>query len=96
MKPLADVLLDTTAETVSPSLTELTNRFAGALTLAHEEANKRLDDAINLYTTRPIVPVASELGNKEVATREELRELLQTLEERIGLHLDRGARVRIV
>jgi hypothetical protein len=44
----------------------------------------------------PIVKVEANLRGREIASREQLRALLQELEDRIGPQLDEGKRVRIV
>jgi hypothetical protein len=75
---------------------ELRDRFAANINQAVELANERLDEELSRKTETQVVRVDSNIRGTEVTSREQLKGLLSELEERIGPHLDRGARVRIV
>lgn len=96
LRPLADVLTDTTAEAIAPTLVELRDRFTSRVHGAEDLANERLDDALSEGPDNQVVKVESHLRGREVDSRAQLDVLLKELEERIGAHVDRGARVRIV
>lgn len=98
MRPITEALFDTTADAVAPPLSDLRERFAARLARAEQEANDRLDArlAADEKKPTPVVKVHAGLSGREIATREQLEALLKELEGRIGPHLDRGARVRIV
>lgn len=96
LRPIAEVLVDTTAEAVSPTLVEVRDRFASRIQPAEELANDRLDEELSKQTDRQVVKVETHLRGREVANREQLRAVFRELEDRIGPLLDQGARVRIV
>jgi hypothetical protein len=99
LRPIAEAMVDTTAEAVAPTLVEVRDRFASRIHQAEEQANDRLDEELNKETEGPVVPimkVETHLRGREIQSREQLHALFVELEERIGPHLDRGARVRIV
>jgi hypothetical protein len=96
LRPLADALVETTPEAVSPTLAEVRDRFASRLHPAEEQANDRLDEELSRQTDRQVLKVESRLRGREVANREQLQAVFKELEERIGPLLDQGHRVRIV
>jgi len=96
LRPLADVMMETTPEAVSPTLAEVRDRFASRLHPAEEQANDRLDEELSQKTDRQVMKVETHLRGREVANREQLQAVLKELEERIGPLVDQGIRVRIV
>jgi hypothetical protein len=96
LRPIAEATVDTTAEALAPTLVELRDRFSGRIGQAVDLANERLDDELSRKTDTQVVRVESHIRGTEVTSREQLKGLLAELEERIGPHLDRGARVRIL
>ena len=96
LRPLAEVMVDTTAEAVSPALVEVRDRFASRIGQAEELANDRLDEELSTTPERQVVKVEAHLRGREVASREQLQAVFKELEDRIGPLLDQGARVRIV
>lgn len=96
LRPIADVLVDTTAEAIAPTLVELRDRFASRIHQAEEQANERLDDELSRRTEQQVVKVEIHLRGREVADRDQLRAILKELEDRIGPLVDRRVRVRIV
>lgn len=96
LRPIAEVTIDTTPEAVAPALVEVRDRFASRIHAAEEEANERLDAELSREPDLQVVKVETNLRGREIASREQLHSLFAELEERIGPHLDRGARVRIV
>lgn len=96
LRPIAEVLVDTTAEAISPTLVEVRDRFASRINRAEEVANDRLDEELSKEAASQVVKVESHLRGREVANREQLRDVFKELEDRIGPLLDQGARVRIV
>lgn len=95
LRPIAEAMVDTTAEALAPTLVELRDRFSGRIGQAVETANERLDEELSRKTETQVVRVESHIRGVEVTSRGQLKGLLNELEERIGPHLDRGARVRI-
>jgi hypothetical protein len=95
LRPIAEAMVDTTAEALAPTLVELRDRFSGRIGQAVDLANDRLDEELSRKTETQVVRVESHIRGMEVTNREQLKGLLNELEERIGPHLDRGARVRI-
>lgn len=96
LRPIADALVDTTAEAISPSLVEIRDRFASRIAHAEEQANDRLDEELSRQTDYQVVKVETHLRGREVASRDQLQAVFKELEERIGPLLDKGTRVRIV
>jgi hypothetical protein len=96
LRPIAEALVDTTAEAISPTLVEVRDRFASRIHHAEEVANDRLDEELSKRSASQVVKVESHLRGREVATREQLHDVFKELEDRIGPLLDQGARVRIV
>jgi hypothetical protein len=96
LRPIAEVVVDTTAEAVAPTLVEVRDRFSSRIQGAEEQANDRLDDELSKGTETQVVKVEAHLRGREVASREQLQAIFKELEDRIGPLLDQGARVRIV
>ncbi len=96
LRPIAEVVVDTTAEAVAPTLVEVRDRFSSRIHGAEEQANDRLDDELSKGTDTQVVKVEAHLRGREVASREQLQAIFKELEDRIGPLLDQGARVRIV
>ena len=95
LRPIAEVMMDTTPEAISPTLVEVRDRFASRIHHAEELANDRLDDELSKKSDGQVVKVETHLRGREVANREQLQAVFKELEERIGPLLDQGARVRI-
>jgi hypothetical protein len=95
LRPIAEALVDTTAEAVSPPLVEVRDRFASRIHAAEEQANERLDEALSKTTEKEVLKVETHLRGREFTDREHLRAALKELEERIGPLLDQGKRIRI-
>lgn len=95
LRPIAEVMVETTEEAVAPSLVELRDRFASRIRHAEETANERLDDAVSALTKTPVVKVETRFQGREIASREELQTLFKEIEDRVGPLLDQGTRVRI-
>jgi hypothetical protein len=96
LRPVAEVMVDTTPEALSPTLVELRDRFASRIHHAEEQANDRLDEELSKKTDSQVVKVEAQLRGREVASRAQLEAVFRELEDRIGPLLDQGARVRIV
>ncbi len=96
LRPIAEAVVDTTPDAVAPTLVEVRDRFASRIAKAEELANDRLDEELGKRNDAQIVKVDSQLRGREVQTREHLRAIFTELEERIGPHLDKGIRVRIL
>lgn len=96
LRPIAEVMVDTTPEAISPTLVEVRDRFASRIHHAEEQANDRLDEELSKKTDHQVVKVETHLRGREVASRAQLKAVFDELEERIGPILDQGARVRIV
>ena len=96
LRPIAEVMVDTTPDAVAPTLVEVRDGFASRIDPAAEQANDRLDDALSKETVTPVVKLDAHLRGREVASREQLGALLKELEDRIGPLVDQGARVRLV
>jgi hypothetical protein len=96
LRPIAELVLDTTPEAVSPTLVEVRDRFASRVHAVEELVNDLLDDELSKKPDHLVVKVEAQIRGREVGSREELRAVFRELEDRIGPLLDRGARVRIV
>ncbi|MDI1434929.1 BREX system P-loop protein BrxC [Polyangium sorediatum] len=96
LRPIAEALVDTTAEAVAPTLAEVRDRFASRIGPAEEEAMDRLDDERSKRDEKPVVKVDAQIRGREISSREQLRAIFRELEERIGPQLDQGIRIRIV
>lgn len=96
LRPISDLLVDTTPEAVSPTLLEIRDRFASRIHAAEALANDRLDEELARIDPQPVVKVETHLRGREITNRAQLQTVLQDLEERIGPLVDQGIRVRIV
>lgn len=96
LRPIAEALVDTSPEAVSPTLVELRDRFPTRLAEAEDRANERLDEVLSAGTTAPVVRVDAQVRGREIASRQQLDALLRELEERIGPMVADGKRVRLV
>ena len=95
LRPIAEAMVDTTPEAVAPTLVELRDRFAARIRQAEDASNDRLDDELSRKTETQVVRVDTRIRGMEITNRDQLHSLFEELEEQIGPHLDRGARVRI-
>jgi hypothetical protein len=96
LRPIAEALFDTTPEAVAPTVADLQARFPPRLTAGEEAANDRLDAVLSELAQGQVVKVEAGLRGREIKNRDELRRVLDELEERIGSELDKGARIRLV
>lgn len=96
LRPIAEAAYDTTAEAVAPSLADMQARFPQRLAHGEEAANERLDELLSALEEGQVVKVELGLRGREIKNRDELRRVLEELDERIGAKLDQGARIRLV
>lgn len=96
LRPIAEALFDTTAEAVAPALSDMHARFPQRLAAGEEVANERLDELLSKLEQGQVVKVEVGLRGREIKSRDELKRVLDELEERIGPQLDKGARIRLV
>jgi hypothetical protein len=96
LRPIAEIMVDTTPEAISPTLVEVRDGFASRIQHSEELANDRLDEELSKKTDSQVIKVETHLRGREVANREQLHAVFKELEDRIGPLLDQGARVRIV
>ena len=96
LRPIAESVFDTTADAVAPSLADMQAGFPQRLTHGEEAANERLDQLLSACAEGQVVKLDVCLRGREIKNRDELRRVLQELEERIGAKLDQGARIRLV
>ena len=71
-------------------------RFPQRLAAGEEAANERLDELLSKLEQGQVVKVEVGLRGREIKSRDELKRVLDELEERIGPQLDKGARIRLV
>ena len=95
LRPIRDVLIETTAEAVSPSLVEMRDRFASRIQPAQEAADDKLDEALSCDTEQQVVKVDLRLRGRELETRAQLDALLREVEDRVAPLLAAGTRVRL-
>lgn len=95
LRPIAEALFDTTPEATAPSLDDMGTRFPQRLAAAEEVADERLDTLLSEMEGGQVVKVEAGLRGREIKNRQELRQVLDELEERVGARLDQGARVRL-
>jgi hypothetical protein len=96
LRPISEVMVDTTADAVAPSIIEVRDRFASRIRQAEEAANDRLDEELSKNSDGIVVKVPARLQGREVANREQWNAVLKDLEERIGPLVDKKTRVRLV
>jgi len=96
LRPIGEAMVDTTPDAIAPTLSEVRDRFQGRISHAEELANDRLDEMLSKIKDGEVVKVDSQLRGREVTSRDQLHAVFNEIEERVGPHLDRGARVRIV
>jgi hypothetical protein len=96
LRPVADAVFDTTADAIAPALSDMQARFPQRLAQGEEAANERLDELLASMDEAQVVKLDAGLRGREIKNRDELRRVLQELEERIGAKLDQGARIRLV
>lgn len=94
LSPIEGTRATTTDAAVLRSLAALRDAFDAALTCALATANDRLDRLLN-ERLQPVVRVASQIANREVATEAELDALLAELRALIAPHVAAGRRVRL-
>jgi len=102
LRPISELVVDTTPEAVSPTLAEMRDQFASRIHAAEELANDRLDEELSRRRVEgadravQVMKVDSPLRGREIASRPQLDAVLKELEDRIGPLVDQGIRVRIV
>ena len=95
LRPIRDLLLETTAAAVSPSLAEMRDRFASRIHLAEEEAFDKLDEAVSHLPDLQVIKVELRLRAREIENRAQLEALLRELEDRLAPLLVEGTRIRL-
>jgi hypothetical protein len=96
LRPIAEIMVDTTPEAISPTLVEVRDHFASRIHHAAELANDRLDEELSKKADSQVVKVETHLWGREITSRKQLHAVFKELEDEIGPRLDQGARVRIV
>lgn len=96
LRPIGEIMIETTAEALFPPLGELRDRFASRIQEAEERAHARLDEDLSKLQESQVVKVDTQIRGREIANRAQLEALLEELNERIGSRLDQGAKVRLV
>jgi hypothetical protein len=96
LRPIAEALINTSEEAVSPRLVELRDRVRHALATAEEEANARLDQILSEGKDPPIRRVELRLRNREISSHQELDAVLDEVRSRVEPELRAGRRVRLV
>jgi len=96
LQPIRDAVYDTTEDALAPALLEMDEGFRSRLARGEEEANERLDRAVEAVIEKPVVKVEARIHNRVLAEPGELKNLLRELEDRLGPPLEEGKRVRIV
>jgi len=96
LRPIADAVIVTDANAISPTLEQLRDSFERAVALAERDAGDRLD-ALLSEGDRPVIrKVTHNLGSREISTVEDLDRALGELRERVLTELAGGAKVRLV
>jgi hypothetical protein len=96
LRPLAEVVADTSADAVAPSLRQLAEGFELALRRAEAEANERLDGILSEDTDQLIVRVDLGLHNREVASEQDVEALVEEIRQRLLEQVKARHRVRLV
>lgn len=94
LRPIRDLLLETTAEAVTPSLSELRDGFASRVHAAAEAALDTLDRELRQGEPQ-VVHVELQLRGREIENRAQLEALLSEVEQRVAPLLTQGMRVRL-
>ncbi len=96
LRPIAEALVDTTPDAIAPTLAEVRDRFAGRIGAAEDAANDRLDEELSRRSESQVMKVDANVRGREIQSREQLHAVFHEIEDRIGPHLDRGVRIRLV
>jgi len=96
LRPIHDATTDTTEDALHPTLLELRNNFPSRLADALERAHDLLDEELSKVTKRDVIKVQASIRGREVASPEELDNMLKELDDRIRPLLKDGKRVRII
>ncbi len=100
LRPLQQVLTETSADAVSPPLSQLGgDRFESLLHRAEDEAIARLDELRSSKPDTPTVvpmPILADLRRRELGSEAEVDALLAELRARLVKQLQGGQRIRLV
>lgn len=96
LRPIADALVISDQDAISPGLDQLRDAFERALPIAEREADDRLDAILSEGAKRLVRKVSHNLANREVDDIAELDRTLSELRERVVVELTAGHRVRLV
>ncbi|MCP4690328.1 MAG: BREX system P-loop protein BrxC, partial [Desulfobacterales bacterium] len=96
LRPITLKLYDTTPADLHPTLALLRDTVKARLREAEKEANARLDDILSDVEGEEVRPVAIRLAGLEVATPEEVEDLVNELRDRLLAQLKENTRIRLV
>ena len=96
LQAVTDALLETQADAIAPALADLDGRFLGRLDRAEDEANERLDRALEALNRKPVVKVRVRLQNRVLTGPDDLDGVILDLRKRVGEQLAQGKHVRLV
>lgn len=95
LRPIALAIPQSPADAVAPTLADLRTIVPAKLAEAEETANARLDAELEDATDQPVQPVRLALKGRELATAEDLKQLLQEIDDEVRPLIERGVRVRL-
>ena len=96
LRPVVEAVPETSEDAVSPTLQDLEASGHAALLRAETESNAILDQILSEGSKTVVRTVSLDLHNREVASREELEDVLEVIRSRVGPELEQGHRVRLV
>jgi hypothetical protein len=95
LRPIHEAMTDTDADAIAPSLTALRDSFQVALQRAENVANERLDELLSEGEKPMIQRVSLGLRNRELRSAEDVKALLDEIEQRVLPLVESGSRVRL-
>lgn len=96
LRPVADAVIDTTAEAVQPTLVVLRDTPEARLAKAEGEANAKLDAILSGKGGKQVIPVEVRLSGREIDSVEDVEQVLKELRERLMAKLRDDTRLRLV
>ena len=95
LRPFTTAATDTTEDALTPTLTELRDRFALNLARAQNEANELLDQLFSEQHQHSIRPINLNLTHREITSEADIDALLDEIRQRLMQHIRNHERVRI-